>query len=65
MSTKRGTGWKRVALVLLALILLHLSGIDLRHDTFAGEDASSRTAAATSDVPSGTPRDPDPGSLPE
>lgn len=36
----RGTGWKSVLLVLLVLLLLHLSGIDLREGTLAREDGS-------------------------
>lgn len=44
MSVERGIGWKSVLLILLALLLLHLSGIDLREDTLAREDGSADPA---------------------
>lgn len=42
--------WKGVLLVLLALLLLHLSGIDLREETLAREDGSPDTVMVVPDT---------------
>lgn len=61
MSAERGTRWKAVVLFLLALLLLHLSGIDLRENTLAREDASRDTVVVAPAAPSGAPEARKPG----
>lgn len=42
--------WKGVLLVLLVLLLLHLSGVDLREETLAREDGSRDTVVVVPDT---------------
>ena len=55
MSAGARRGWMRVLVVLLALVILHLSGIDPGEQTLAREDASA--SAAAEEAP--------PGAIPE
>lgn len=50
MPVGHETRWKGVLLVLLVLLLLHLSGIDLREETLAREDGSPDAAVVIPDI---------------